>query len=1610
MEPLHLSASQTLICTDIPVTSDLGQALCRGGYSVDGDSLNKDEALIWAIMEDQIELVKAIVKDGVNIDLGRGPLQTPTLSIAAGFGSTEIISILMDAGASLEKTNTVCQSPLHTAAWLGKTEAFELLCDFGADIKYTSNYGVTPLHYAASRGFCDIIQLLFDRNIDVDCRDDEESTPLLFAIQEGQIQAVQLLIKLGADIGLQDKNGNTALHHAAYNDHETIFKYLIELGVNLAAINNHGYSVLSLAAHSKAQNVVNYIVQLEDVDVNQQDQLSAIVPLISAAMSGSLDIARLLVKNGALLEVSNSDGNTPLHHASAYGHPEVARFLLEKGANIESRNNNQKTPFLLAALSGQVRVVRLLAEHGADRDARDSDGFCALHYAFVSQNNLLLRCLLVLGVDMEVEFLQGSTVLERANMMGRTEIASYLVEFGANTMLKGKEKCTVPQRSLNDQLITCSKHGNMAQIMRLLDQGVDVNVLNTSGRSAISVAAEHGHRCLIDLLLERGALLNLQDSNGETALWWASQCNHIGVVQRLLELGADTDLSDSDGNSPLCVACQNGLVDIAKRLLEAGSNLNVMTAYSMTPLLLAANANHVEVVGLLIDKGGVTLEHIVQAVKGGSRPDVVANMMRYLDDRYGHQILNRLGLEKHVEDANEGVSSTNDTDAPRQKNDTNPADDCDDLIYGDQLASAASKGLVPAMNRLLKAGANVNGSKRAAIPLVWAVRQNQLRAAQALIESGAQIDSVDHLGDTALCLAAQQGNKTIIDLLCKHHANIEHKGWMTSTPLTFAVKGGHADAVEILLDRGAKTEVGDSNLAHPLEIAASEGFEPIIDVLIRKGVNMRMVGRTGRTPLLHAVIGGQRHVAQTLLKNGAGCDLIPGSKFSPLAQAVFSGQAVMVELLAKHGADINHLENTDQTPLIIAAQSGKDMVVQSLIDMGADLDGKDDKGRTALSYAKENGHQSTVKLLLQAQALRREGQYLKKAEEQRKDPRTSFEYRPLPKGFIRVLELQPGQKGNVVCFSLIQVELSESPSFEALSYEWKGKVGTVPTRCDGDRILVTPNCYTALETLRSKTETKNLWIDAICINQRDNSERGIQVSMMYEIYSKANSVLMWIGEERDDSDLAFASIPVLSLAMEQVRKSPYFTPVSIGQGNNKDLLLGLPEIRHLTEQLNVDPKTWEAWYKLCRRSYFTRAWIFQEIILAGPRGTVMCGTRRVSWDTFKSALQAYSELQIDYCLSMDAIIVIDAHFRLLRWLTFEVALFIMSRFEVGDPRDKIFAALGLAFGSGRQDQPWNPVQVPKEDYNKSVEEVFIHANRYVISYDGGKDLWALLDPINQSITTGGKIILPSWVFDFSKPPISIDHPFPTDSADYHVMLRGRPMTTQTSLHVNGYVIDQVNCKVPITKDESTVDVVKTVIRYVAASGRGVYDPSPTIGRHSAQSGSDEDLGKGYSRTNLAALLNTLMELHDCPTDDDMSSAAYVAWRLITDNETSEISKAPLDLLQDGIQAWEKSSKESDVFDLDICSKMECRHRYDYDLVYTDKGYFGLAPRRDGDEGLVVTLIGGCKDLVLLRRKASGGDTWYEYVSKVYMYGWTKDKIKTVEDLGDDLEEVRFEIR
>ncbi|KAF9869243.1 hypothetical protein CkaCkLH20_13288 [Colletotrichum karsti] len=144
-------------------------------------------------------------------------------------------------------------------------------------------------------------------------------------------------------------------------------------------------------------------------------------------------------------------------------------------------------------------------------------------------------------------------------------------------------------------------------------------------------------------------------------------------------------------------------------------------------------------------------------------------------------------------------------------------------------------------------------------------------------------------------------------------------------------------------------------------------------------------------------------------------------------------------------------------------------------------------------------------------------------------------YRDLPDGHIRVLTIHPGNETTPLSGVLRSVPLASAPDFEAVSYAWGNEdftdtldvVFSTESTSGGKeltgRIPITPNVTSLLRSLRYRNEPRVLWIDAICINQTNVSERSAQVQQMRQIYSCAQRVIIWLGLATEDgeSDHAF---------------------------------------------------------------------------------------------------------------------------------------------------------------------------------------------------------------------------------------------------------------------------------------------------------------------------------------------------------------------------------------------------------------------------------------------------------------------------------------------------------
>lgn len=197
---------------------------------------------------------------------------------------------------------------------------------------------------------------------------------------------------------------------------------------------------------------------------------------------------------------------------------------------------------------------------------------------------------------------------------------------------------------------------------------------------------------------------------------------------------------------------------------------------------------------------------------------------------------------------------------------------------------------------------------------------------------------------------------------------------------------------------------------------------------------------------------------------------------------------------------------------------------------------------------------------------------------------------------IRLLTLCPGSPASPIECILSHCRLSSHPKYDALSYVWGSENGLTALKLNGERHFVRQNLFIALKHLRLEHEPRILWIDALCINQSNDGERGHQVTQMGMIYQGAAVVRVWLGLPDPSTDDAF----------------PYLWR------------------RHTAKQVlpKATKASTEGLKRLCMRDYWDRLWIIQEVLLA-EKIEIHCGSLIMAWDGFANAVLEYDAVSHD---------------------------------------------------------------------------------------------------------------------------------------------------------------------------------------------------------------------------------------------------------------------------------------------------------------------------------------------------------------------------------------------
>ncbi|KAI9641390.1 hypothetical protein NHQ30_010192 [Ciborinia camelliae] len=253
------------------------------------------------------------------------------------------------------------------------------------------------------------------------------------------------------------------------------------------------------------------------------------------------------------------------------------------------------------------------------------------------------------------------------------------------------------------------------------------------------------------------------------------------------------------------------------------------------------------------------------------------------------------------------------------------------------------------------------------------------------------------------------------------------------------------------------------------------------------------------------------------------------------------------------------------------------------------------------------------------------------------------------------------------------------PTFEALSYTWGDEVFVEDAIVEYDhachpqpqvamRLPLRANLAAALRCLRYPDKIRTLWIDAICINQKDKIECGRQVKNMAPLYKVAQRVIVWLGPKSPSSHIAISTLQHLGSQLEVSRSNVRFrSPQAVE-----------PEWFRAVFPLPYDDKTWQAIKEFLYRPWFERLWIWQEIQLSNSRAMIVCGSDQVPWQVIRRAIICL------YCKSELSWPGLRERVEFIRPLTYERGSSSMYMLvntsrerKCSNPRDHIYGMLSI---------------------------------------------------------------------------------------------------------------------------------------------------------------------------------------------------------------------------------------------------------------------------------------------------------------------------------------------
>lgn len=311
-----------------------------------------DELLLLFSDSGNVEVVKYLLDNGANPNVSFIDIDSfIKLKYSNGVGNFQYDDLILrklegDVNA-LQDGNTL----LHNAVLLGNENIVKLLIDYKANVNKANNNGITPLHLAAWNGLTKIIYILIENGADPNIRFYDSNTLLHYESMNGNDSIAELLLKHNADANIQNKLGLTPLHYSAWYGMPYLTDLLLYYGAKVNIHDNNGFTPLMFSTYSGAFLSAKVLLENNaDPNIVNKKGVSA---LMLAAQFNDTAFIGLLYDYGADIDLVDNNGANALVYAINSNSDDAIEFLVSLGAAQRKLN---KSYYQLAAETDYIKL------------------------------------------------------------------------------------------------------------------------------------------------------------------------------------------------------------------------------------------------------------------------------------------------------------------------------------------------------------------------------------------------------------------------------------------------------------------------------------------------------------------------------------------------------------------------------------------------------------------------------------------------------------------------------------------------------------------------------------------------------------------------------------------------------------------------------------------------------------------------------------------------------------------------------------------------------------------------------------------------------------------------------------------------------------------------------------------------------------------------------------------------------------------------------------------------------------------------------------------------------------------------------------------------------